>query len=101
MKEALGKTQRGVWVQPLGFQGLCLPFFVQVFTEQDYISSDSQIQCAVRSFRETLDNIHPVWGGHTRDVPLGSEIFQAGVCGSKGTALRVGNVLQHRRALGI
>lgn len=95
----MGKTQRGVRVQPLGFQGLCLPFFVQVFMEQEYISSDSRIQCAGRSFRETLDSIHPVLGGHTRDVPLGSDIFQAGVCGTKGTALRVGSVLQHRRAL--
>lgn len=85
MKEALGKRQHGVWVQPLGFQGLCLPFFLLVFTEQECVLSHlhPRLKSAGRGFQETLDNIHPVLGGHRRGVPLGSGIFGLASVGAK------------------
>lgn len=46
----MGRRQGGVWVQALGFQGLRLPFFVQVFTAQERVSSASQIQVCGEKF---------------------------------------------------
>lgn len=95
MKEALGKRQRGVWVQPLGFHGLHLPFVVQVFTEQELSHLHPRFKSAGRSFQETLDNINPILGGHRKGVVLGSGIFGLYSCG-EGVC-----VLQHDHALGI
>lgn len=71
----MGKRQCGVWVQPLGFQGLHLPFFVQVFTRQELPNLHPRFKSAGRGFQETFDNINPILGGHRKGVLLGSGIF--------------------------
>lgn len=100
-KEALDKRQRSVWVQALGFQGLCLRFFVQVFTEQEYISSASPIQISREKFPGNFGLYSSHFGRAQERCTIGKWDFWAGICGSKGTALMVEGVPQHHCALGI